>query len=104
MQSLNAAHNTSLHVAALIQRKKVVKVATNRIGSRSRGAGYSDCTIHAERNALKDVDHACLNGAILVVVRLNTKKELIGSKPCKDCEQVLRKFMKSYGLRAVYYS
>lgn len=98
-----------LHLAMLIKRGKIIAMATNREGSRSSGCGYSDFSLHAERAVIKEVDLADLKDCILVVVRIhrprcNKEVNLGNSKPCRDCEAILSKFIRSHGLRAVYYS
>jgi hypothetical protein len=102
LKDMPRTHNTSHHVAALVVRKKVVAVACNGIGSRAKGCGYSDCTIHAEKKVLKKCP--MVRQAILVVVRMNNQKDFLNSKPCKDCELFLEKMIARKILRAVYYS
>jgi hypothetical protein len=98
-------HNTSLHYAQLIKRNKVIAIARNSIGSRSRGCGWSDHSIHAERAVVKRLgDLSQLRGCVMVVVRINKNDELLSSKPCSDCERFLFKCMNEYGLRKVVYS
>ena len=53
IMNLIHAHKTSIHVAIIVKRNKVIAMATNKIGTRSRGAGWSDCTIHAEKNVVR---------------------------------------------------
>ena len=48
-KKLEHTHITSLHNAILVKRGKVIAEATNKIGSRSKGSGYSYSTIHAEK-------------------------------------------------------
>ena len=97
---------SSLHLAFIYGRGGVLlAMASNKIGSRTKGAGYSKFTIHAERAALKAIgDNSLLRGATLVVVRINKEGKLMGSKPCPGCVRHLEKAMDSYGLRCVYYS
>jgi len=97
---------TSLHIAFLYGRRGVLLgMSTNKIGSRSRGAGFSKFTIHAERAVLKAVgDISLLRGATLVVVRVNRFGELQPSAPCHECQCHLEKAMRVYGLRRVYHS
>ena len=96
---------THTHHATIIKRNKVLASAINRAGSRSRGAGYSDWTIHAERAVVKRLgDISQLRGATLIVVRYNKKGQMLNSKPCHDCELFLEKCMRYYGLRKVIYS
>jgi deoxycytidylate deaminase len=97
--------NTSLHIAFVYGRGgALIAMSTNRVGSRSRGAGFSKFTIHAERAALKAVgDNSMLRGATLVVVRIGSKG-LLNSKPCHECKCHLEKAIHKYGLKKVYYS
>ena len=98
--------DTSLHIAFLYGRGGVLLgMSTNRIGTRSSGAGFSRWTIHAERAVLKAVgDVSLLRGAVLVVVRVNKRGMLMFSAPCHECTCHLEKAMKKHGLRKVYYS
>jgi hypothetical protein len=97
---------TSLHLAFVYGRRGVLLgMSTNRIGTRSSGAGFSKLTIHAERAALKAVgDVSLLRDAVLVVIRVRKNGEIMGSKPCHECQMHLEKCMDKYGLKAVYYS
>lgn len=98
-------HRTELHHATIICRGKVLASAYNKVGSRSRGCGYSDRTIHAERAAVKRLgDVRMLKGATLIVVRYGHSGETKSSNPCHDCRLFLEKCMREYGLRKVIYS
>lgn len=102
---LVAPHRTQLHYAQLHQRNKLLAEARNSIGSRSRGCGYGDWTLHAERAVIKKVgDLSKLRGAVLVVWRRNASGDIVSSKPCPDCQLFLEKCMRDYGLRKVLYS
>lgn len=98
-------HCTSYHVARLERRGKTIAESRNRIGTRCRGAGWSEHTIHAERAVVKALgDLSQLRGCVLIVVRVNKSNEIVCSKPCSDCEKFLKKCMKCYGLQKVMYS
>lgn len=98
-------HETSYHVARLERHGKIVAESRNRVGTRCRGSGWSDYTIHAERAVVKALgDLSQLRGCVLVVVRISKTNEIVCSKPCPDCEKFLKKCMKCYGLRKVMYS
>ena len=98
-------HNLSLHYAELYKRNKLVASSRNRIGTRSRGCGWSDSTLHAERAVVKSFgDTSELHGCTLIVVRINKHGDILGSKPCGDCQKFLEKCMKEYGLLKVIYS
>lgn len=98
-------HRTYFHQAMIIRRNKILAVAHNSVGSRSRGCGYSDQTIHAEKAVVKQLgDTSKLKGATLYVYRFNSNNELRDSKPCSDCQIFLEKCMREYGLQKVVYS
>ena len=98
-------HNTELHYATLTKRNKVLAFARNSIGSRSRGCGFGDRTIHAERAVVKRLgDVSQLRGCTMTVVRVNKEGDLVNSEPCSDCKLFLFKCMNEYGLRKVIYS
>lgn len=93
------------HVAVLEHRGKILATATNKLGSRSKGSGYSDRTIHAEKSVIKQVgDITKLRGATLYVIRLNRSLHVCNSKPCSECQLFLEKCITRYGLRRVFYS
>ena len=106
ISSIRMKHRTKLHIAIVIKRGKVVEVAGNMVGSRSKGCGYDNWTIHAERAVLKKIgDVTKLDGAILVVVRIaRGTGEVVNSEPCHSCRCHLEKCIKEYGLKSVYYS
>lgn len=98
--------NTSLHVAALYGRGGILLgLATNRVGTRSSGAGFSNHTIHAERAVMKAVgDVTLLRGATLVVIRVTKAGTTANSTPCAECQAVIEAAMRKYGLRRVIHS
>ena len=104
--SWNKTTIRSIHFAMLLKRGKVLDVACNAIGSRTKGCGYTDRTIHAERAVLKKIgDHTKLDGAIMVVIRISRgTNELMNSEPCCSCRPHLEKCIKEHGLKCVYYS
>lgn len=100
-----------VHIAVLMRRGKVLAKATNKNGSRSSGSGYSDRSIHAEKNVVKELgDIRQLCGADLYVMRLkrnwksSDEREFMSSKPCRDCQLFLEKCQREYGLKNVYYT
>lgn len=99
-------HKTQAHIAVLVKRGKILDVASNSIGSRSKGCGYQERTIHAERAVIKKVgDMSKLNGATLIVIRVMRGTGEVGnSEPCHSCRCHLEKCMRQHGLRSVYYS
>jgi hypothetical protein len=111
IRNLPYTHPGSVHVAFLIKRGKIIAEASNKFGSRSSGSGYSDRSIHAERNVIKNVgDIRTIRGADMYVVRIardnqkHSVSDFAGSKPCSGCALFLEKCMKEYGLKNVYYT
>ena len=104
-ERLERPHKTSLHYAQIVKRNKVLAFARNSLGSRSRGCGYSDVTIHAERAVVKRLgDTSKLAGATLIVWRVSKTGDIVSSKPCPSCQLFLDKCKREYGLRKVVYS
>ena len=101
---------TSFHIAMLMRRGKILAVASNRVGSRSRGCGYAKYTIHAERNVVKQFgDLSKLKGCDLFVMRIvqnkmSGEKFFGNSEPCHECKVFLEKCQTEYGLKNVYYT
>ena len=98
-------HKAQFHQAMIVKRNQILAIAHNSVGSRSRGVGYTDRMIHAERAVVKRLgDISQLRGATLYVCRFNPRGELQNSEPCHDCHIFLEKCIKEYGLRKVIYS
>jgi len=100
----------SFHVALLVCRGKILEVASNRIGSRSRGSGYGHYTICAERNVIKQLGNLqLLKGCDLFIMKIHEHKEtgertFCYSRPCHFCEVFLSKCQREYGLKNIYYT
>lgn len=98
-------HGTRLHIAKLVKNGKEIAQSRNRVGTRSRGSGWNDYTMHAEFAVVKELgDISQLRGCTLIVIQLAKDNEIKQSKPCHACEKFLTKCMKLYGLRKVIYS
>ena len=98
-------HNTEFHTATIRRRNKVIATSRNTLGTRSRGCGWDDQSLHAERAVVKRLgDVSQLRGCTLEVIRLNKSGEIRNSKPCASCEMFLQKCMREYGLRKYIYS
>ena len=97
--------NTSLHIAFVVRRGKILSIASNSIGSRQKGCGYTERTIHAEMAALKKLDWRDLDGADMYVFRWRISDNNVAySLPCHNCSTVLNKCIKNWGLKRIYYS
>lgn len=110
-RNLRDGMNTSIHVAVIVKRGKILASASNRPGTRSSGAGYSTNTIHAEKNAVKTLgDISQLRGADMYIMRFSNDRKkdgfdlFMGSKPCPSCQLFLEKCIREYGLKNVFYT
>ena len=107
---MRQSETTSFHLAMLVKRGKILTIASNRIGSRSQGCGFSKYTIHAERNVVKSFgDVSQLRGCDMFVMRIHSGTMSKGNRfgnsaPCKDCQIFLEKCQRQYGLRHVYFT
>ena len=93
------------HTAIIRRRNKIIATSRNSVGTRSRGSGWDDQSLHAERAVVKRLgDISQLRGCTLEVIRLNRHGEIRNSKPCENCEMFLQKCMREYGLLKYVYS
>lgn len=104
------AHFTSIHIAVIMKRGKIICTAANKIGGRTNGSGWSDNTLHAEKAVVKELgDLNILRDSTLYVIRISRAKSKVGfdrimsSEPCHDCRLFLEKCRSKYGLRRVFY-
>jgi hypothetical protein len=82
---------------------RVLKDSQNRVGSRSRGSGYYDYTLHAEIALLKEIDYDELYDRTLVVICIEHDEDGLirfrNSTPCCKCQRILDKFVRKYRLK-----
>ena len=92
-------------MATISRRGKVIAEARNTIGTRSRGSGWDDQSLHAERAVVKRLgDISQLNGCTLEVVRIGKHGNIKNSQPCHNCRMFIDKCIRKYGLRKAMYS
>lgn len=105
---MKKVQSTNVHIAVLVKKGKIICEARNQLGTRSRGSGFSEYSIHAERNIIKKLgDYNKLRGCDLYVIRIgsgNQINEFANSKPCNNCQCFLNKCFREYGLKRVYYT
>ncbi len=93
---------TSCHYAAILNSRtqQVMETAFNKAGTRSKWLGSSRFTVHAELAVLiKLGDMSRLAGCVLVVTRFNSRGDIVGSKPCRECQTKLSRIMHKYHLQ-----
>lgn len=109
----------SLHVTAIVRSGKVVLIRSNRVGcpghTQKQGPRYQlgPATLHSEVAAVRDLKSTRLlrNADIFVwkwkvdrKMEINSSSIVKNSRPCIECEAVLKSCARKYGLRNVYYS
>lgn len=105
----NAAYKSPVqnkHGAVVILRGEIVSIGINHYRQCSnKRRTKRGTTVHAEVDALNNCDRNMLRGAILVVVRVEKKTgDCLLSKPCSNCERIIKKMMRRHGLLRVYFS
>lgn len=105
---LNEAYNQALksemnfnHGSVLIYRGKIVGKGYN---SYSNSIYNDKSSVHAEVSAIKDglkkISTEELKKCELVIIRVNRSGECLNSKPCRNCEN----FIKKFNIKKVFYS
>jgi len=90
-------HRTSNHVAILFKGRKVLAIGQNTVGGRN--------TIHAEAAAIRNLGNLSkLQGSMMVVIRIGKDSSLKNSAPCHDCQRLLQKCQRDYGLAGWIHS
>lgn len=118
--ALGEAHQSMMsqkHGCIIIKNKKVIARGHNKnlspiglspweVFSSSKLRTYKKgVSVHAEMDAINKCSRKDLRGSILIVVRLDKKTgTCAGSKPCSNCERVLKKMIRDYGLKRIYFS
>lgn len=104
---INKSELKCKHAAALVNNKGEIistgynyYIKTNQYSNNNKKKIYS---IHAERDCLYKCNPKKINGCDLYVIRHNNEKYLL-SQPCKNCENLIKKYIKKYNLKNVYYS
>ena len=93
------------HGAVLVRGGSVINWSINRNrvqrwAQKFRAHGCGHATHHAELGAILGVAREKTQGADVYVVRVNKRDNLLLSKPCPMCEEVLR----HVGVKRVFYS
>lgn len=101
---------TNKHGAVIVKRNKIISKGHNRFNWSPHKEFSGKWSLHAEIDAINNIgDRKKLRNADIYVVRLafdidKCKFYLRYSAPCDECYKKLKKCMKKYGLRNVYFS
>ena len=93
------------HGAVLVRGGSVLNWSSNRNkvhrwAQKFRAHGCGHATHHAEVGAILGVAREKTQGADIYVVRINKRDNLLLSKPCEMCQELLR----HVGVKRVFYS
>lgn len=91
------------HGAILTKGGSVISVGINRRRTNPALLDQEDyrlSSVHAEVAAIKGSHGADLKGAVIYVARVNNAGEQMMSKPCEECQKVLR----DVGVKKVFYT
>ena len=84
------------HGALLVKGGCIVALGYNK--PRNAHLAITRASIHAEEVAIKKAKNT--KGAMLIVVRINSRGMAMSSKPCNQCQELI----KSAGIRKVVYT
>lgn len=92
IEEANKALGDKRHGAILFSNKSIISKGHNEYN-------IDKNTLHAEECCFKEYN---INyyGHNILIIRINTNKKLLNSKPCKQCVEILKK----YGVKKIYYS
>lgn len=108
----NLVSGKSWHITAIIKQGKIICVGWNNynrlhpahiFGEYKNYKGFTDKFrpgLHSEISALIKMGQEDLTGHILVNLRINNNNAVALSKPCPNCEKILRSLL----IKRVYYS
>lgn len=88
------------HGAVLFDRNRIINVGRNYSDKTHPDSNNPYKTIHSEFDAILGVPRWQLEGASLLVVRLNMAGEFVLSKPCEHCQ----KLIEAAKIRQVYWT
>lgn len=96
------------HGCVIVKNKNIVASGYNKYrGYNKYGTSHINhrMSIHAEEDAINSCRKRDLKDAELYVIRFNIiTNDISNSKPCHNCEKLIRFCIKKYGLKCVYYS
>ena len=83
---LSYGHNvTTYEISRSIDKNNKINVTTRNIFN-------NVCSIHAEMSVLYKINRSLIKDCLVVVVRINKHGKTVNSKPCKDCQEVLKRW------------
>ena len=89
------------HGAVVIHRGKIIGKGYNTyINSNYNIKNSVHAEVSAINDALKNIRETELKHCILIIIRINNQGECLNSKPCINCEKIIKKF----SLKKVFYS
>lgn len=94
-------YNTTFRLGAVLFKKhNVINVGRNYARKTHPRSTSPYKTLHAEMDAILSVPSFLLEGASILVARLDMLGNLVLAKPCKDCYTLI----KSVGIRKIFWT
>ena len=91
------------HGAVVVKKGKIIQTGRNQhcgIERIKHFSGNRIWSIHAEMNALCSLPRNITRGSDILIVRVNSKGDIVNSKPCQVCMGLI----KSAGCKKILYS
>ena len=100
-EATRSEHNVK-HGAVLVKKGKIIQSGRNQYCGMERIRHFNSriWSIHAEMNILAGLPKNMTRGADIMVVRVNSRGDIVNSKPCHICMSMI----KNAGCRKVFYS
>ena len=100
-EAIRSEHNVK-HGAVLVKKGKIIQSGRNQYCGMERIRHFNSriWSIHAEMNILAGLPRNMTRGADIMVVRVNSRGDIVNSKPCHICMSMI----KNAGCRKVFYS
>jgi deoxycytidylate deaminase len=100
-EATRSEHNVK-HGAVLVKKGKIIQSGRNQYCGMERIRHFNSriWSIHAEMNILAGLPRNMTRGADIMVVRVNSRGDIVNSKPCHICMSMI----KNAGCRKVFYS
>lgn len=88
------------HCAIIFKNNKIISIGVNRFRKTSPNSTTRMNSCHAEYMALGRMKPEDVKGCSMLVVRMKCSGNIGLSKPCNECQEMLKK----YNMRAIYYT
>ncbi len=96
--SIRSSHKQHFIGACIVKKNRIISLGYNQLKTHPKSPSKFK-SLHAETHALLGIPLEQLRGASIYVFRKTRNNTLGNSKPCRDCESLLR----AVGIKNVFY-